>query len=233
LVALAARADRRTLVRAYEFQTQPQGNLEFEFWNDVEAPRSSIEDSTIVHRVELEYGLTDRWDVALYHVFAQGGPRANREPFHFDSWRLETRYRLAEKGEWPIDVMLYGEIERPADFALPFETEEKLILERDLTRRFAVVANFVAAQHLARADLGRAFELDLGARYEVFPQLRVAGEFWTTWDYVGETVRRNYFAGPSISVATVKFWLQVGAGIGLDSSQDQQLFVRSVLGFNL
>src|SRR5436190_19025876 len=108
-IAGEARADRRTMIRAYEFQTQPKGNLELELWNDVEAPRSAFTDSTIVTRVELEYGLTDRWDAALYHVFAQGGPAAEPQlqAFHFDSWRLESRYRLAEKGEWPVDVMIY------------------------------------------------------------------------------------------------------------------------------
>ena len=232
-VAGAARADRRTMIRAYEFQTQPRGNLELELWNDVEAPRTAFTDSTIVTRVELEYGLTDRWDTALYHVFAQGGPQAEQpQPFHFDSWRLETRYRLAEKGEWPVDVMIYGEIERPADFNLPFESEEKLILEKDFGR-IALVANVVGAQHLFRADLGRTWEVDLGARYELMPQLRTAVEFWTTQEYVGPDVSRNYYLGPSVSVATQRVWLQFGIGFGLDSSQDQKMLIRSVLGFNL
>ena len=228
----AARADRRTMIRAYEFQTQPQGNLELELWNDVEAPRSAFTDSTIVTRVELEYGITDRWDAALYHVFAQGGPQAEPQPFHFDSWRLESRYRLAEKGEWPVDVMIYGELERPADFNEPFEVEEKLILEKDFGR-FALIANLVGEQHLLRADLGRTWEVDLGARYELMPQLRAAVEFWTTHEYVGQDVSRNYYLGPSISVATQRVWVQFGIGFGLDASQDQQMLIRSVLGFNL
>jgi len=37
LLAPAARADRRTLIRAYEYMTQPQGNLELELWNDISA----------------------------------------------------------------------------------------------------------------------------------------------------------------------------------------------------
>jgi len=227
-----ARADRRTMIRAYEFQTQPKGNLELELWNDVEAPRSAFADSIVVTRVELEYGITDRLDTALYHVFEQGGPSAEAQPFHFESWRLESRYRLAEKGEWPVDVMIYGEIERPADFNQPFEVEEKLILEKDFGR-FALVANLVGEQHLFRADLGRTWEVDFGARYEFIPQVRVAAEFWTTHEFVGPDVSRNYYLGPSISVATQKLWLQIGAGFGLDSAQDQHVQIRSVLGFNL
>src|SRR5260221_10342239 len=126
LAAPAALADRRDFVRAYQVATQPKGNLEFELWNDLVAPSTGgLDAAESTHRVELEYGLTDRWDLALYHVFTQAPPG----PFHFDSWRLETRYRLAEKGEWPIDVMLYLELERPAAFTEAAETEEKLILE--------------------------------------------------------------------------------------------------------
>ena len=227
-----ARADRRTMIRAYEFQTQPQGNLEFELWNTILAPRSRFADAVLVQRAELEYGITDRWDAALYHVFERGGPPAEFREYHFSDWQLETRYRLAEKGEWPVDVELYLELERPVDFNKPFELEEKIILEKDFGR-FALVANLVGAQHLGRADLGRVWEVDFGARYEVMPQLRVAAEFWTTQEFVGPDVSRNYYLGPSISVATQKLWLQIGAGIGLDPAQDQQMLIRSVLGFNL
>src|SRR5213075_1724 len=125
--ATAARADRRDFVRAYQYATQPKGNLEFELWNDVDAPAAGgFDQAVLTHRLELEYGVTDHWDMALYHVFEQ----APGEGFHFDSWRLETRYRLAERGEWPVDVMLYLEAERPGDFTAPWELEEKLILAR-------------------------------------------------------------------------------------------------------
>ena len=227
-----ARADRRTMIRAYEFQTQPKGNLEFELWNTIEAPRSSFADSVLVQRAELEYGITDRLDLALYHVFERGGPAADFAEYHFSDWQLETRYRLAEKGEWPVDVLLYLEVERPVDFNRPFELEEKIILEKDFGR-FALVGNLVGAQHLGRADLGRTWEVDFGARYELMPQLRVAAEFWTTHEFVGQDVSRNYYLGPSISVATQKLWFQIGAGFGLDAAQDQQMLIRSVLGFNL
>ena len=227
-----ARADRRTMIRAYEFQTQPKGNLEFEPWNTIEAPRSSFADSVLVQRAELEYGITDRLDLALYHVFERGGPAADFAEYHFSDWQLETRYRLAEKGEWPVDVLLYLEVERPVDFNRPFELEEKIILEKDFGR-FALVGNLVGAQHLGRADLGRTWEVDFGARYELMPQLRVAAEFWTTHEFVGQDVSRNYYLGPSISVATQKLWFQIGAGFGLDAAQDQQMQIRSVLGFNL
>lgn len=230
LASPAARADRRTFVRAYEVATQPKGNLEFELWNDIDAPRpGGFDQASTTHRLELEYGLTDRWDLALYHVLAQ----APGEGLHFDSWRAETRYRLAEKDEWPVDVMLYFELERPALFAEPWETEEKLILEKDFGR-VGLVANLVAEQKFLHANEGHLYEIDLGARYEVVPALRVGVEAWTIQRTVAGNTRGSWFAGPSLSLATAKIWIQLGAGIGLGIGEgDATAQVRSVLGFNL
>jgi hypothetical protein len=225
--ATAARADRRDFIRAYQYATQPQGNLEFELWNDVDAPKSGgFDQAVLTHRLELEYGLTDHWDMALYHVFAS----APGEPFHFDSWRLETRYRLAEKGQWPVDVMLYLEAERPGDFTEPWEMEEKLILGKEIGR-IELVANFVGEQKLFSGK-GYLWEIDAGARYEFTPALHVGGEFWTIQETAGGETASSYYAGPSISWASSKLWVQIGAGFGIGDSSGAT-FVRSVLGFNL
>jgi hypothetical protein len=231
-LAPAARADRRSFVRSYEYATQPQGNLEAELWNDVIRDSASSWDAAATeHRFELEYGLTDHWDVALYHVFTQSPGTS----FRFDAWRLETRYRLVEKGEWPVDVLLYFEVERPAAFNQPFETEEKLILEKDFGR-FALVTNIVGEQKFLHAGDKHLWEIDVGARYELSPVLRLAAEAWTIQETTGPRplTKSTYFAGPSLSVATGKFWLQIGAGFGLPlGDTESAAFIRSVLGFNL
>lgn len=228
LAAGAARADQRSFIRSYEYATQPRGNLELEIWNEIEPPRGNLAAALITNRVELEYGLTDHWDVSLYHVFQQGGP--DHEPLRLDSWRVESRYRLAERGEWPVDVMLYLEGERPTALADPFEIEEKLILARDLGR-FGLVLNLVGEQKIFRGA-ERSWEVDLGARYEVAPQLRVAAEVWTIQAVSGAGTVGSYYAGPSVSVATGRFWIQAGAGAGIGDSSSAFQF-RSVLGFNL
>jgi hypothetical protein len=227
LAAAAARADRRDFIRAYQYATQPQGNLEVEIWNDVDSPRTGgFDRAVLTNRIELEYGLTDHWDAALYHVFEQ----APGQPFHFDSWRLETRYRLAERGEWPVDVMLYFEAERPGDFTEPWETEEKLILARDFGA-FQVVANLVGEQKLFSGK-GYEWEIDAGARYELSPALHVGAEFWTIQQTAAGSTEGLYYVGPSISWASSRIWLQLGAGFGVGESAGAT-FVRSVLGFNL
>jgi hypothetical protein len=228
LLAPEARADRRTLIRAYEYMTQPEGNLELEIWNDVDAPTAGgFDQAVLTSRVELEYGITDHWDFALYHVFEQ----APGESFKFDSWRLESRYRLFEKNVLPVDIILYLEAERPADFAEPWELEEKLILEKDFGR-FALVANLVLEQMLFHANEGHLWEIDAGARYEVVPQLRLGAEFWTIQETALGVTAGSYYLGPSVSWATSKLWLQLGAGFGVGDSSGAT-FVRSVLGVNL
>jgi hypothetical protein len=182
----------------------------------------------VTTRVELEYGLTDHWDLALYHVFEQGGP--DHAPLRLDSWRVETRYRLAERGEWPVNVMLYLEGERPTALSDPFELEEKLILTRDLGR-FGLVLNLVGEQKIFRGA-ERNWEVDLGARYELVPQLRVAAEVWTIQAVTSGQTKGSWYAGPSVSVASGRVWLQAGAGVGLGDATSQFQF-RSVLGFNL
>ncbi len=229
--APAARADRRSFIRAYEYATQPEGNLELEIWNDLAIPRGNAAGIVATPRVELEVGLTDHWDVALYHVF-ESKLDGDKQGFSLDSWRLETRYRLLEKGVLPIDVMFYLEAERPADFRAPWELEEKIILAKDLGS-LGLVANFVAEQKLASGDsAGHLFEIDVGARWEFVPALRVGVEYFVTMESApGQALETRHYLGPSVSLATGKVWLQLGAGFGL--GDNQQVFARAALGFNL
>ena len=62
--------------------------------------------------------------------------------------------------------------------------------------------------------------------------MHIAGEFWTTQETVNGVTAGSYYAGPSISWASSRIWVQLGAGFGLGESSGAT-FVRSVLGFNL
>ena len=231
LAASPARADLRTFSRTYDYATQPQGNLEAELWNDVLPPYTSggaTVGQRIVQRVELEYGVTDHLDVSLYHVFVWA-PEASG----FDGWRLEGRYRLSDKGVWPVDVELYLEGERPADLAEPFELEEKLILGKDFGR-LGFALNLVAEEKLAGGvRAGQRGELDAGARYEVLPWLRVGFEA----SYLVHSEQYDpgaaLYVGPGVSVAAGRLWLQLGVVTKVLGDAPGAVQLRSVLGFNL
>jgi hypothetical protein len=127
--------------------------------------------------------------------------------------------------------MFYFELERPANFSEHWITEEKLILEKE-SGRFALVGNLALEQRLFHGNETHELEIDLGARYEVAPQLRLGAEFWTIRATTGGVTEAEYFLGPAVSFATSKFWLQLGAGFGLGDTSGAT-FVRSILGINL
>lgn len=66
-----ARADRRAYGETYEAVTAPKGELDVETWHTY-ATDGEVSSGPAApgHRtmLELEYGLTDRWDVALYNM---------------------------------------------------------------------------------------------------------------------------------------------------------------------
>ncbi len=89
--------------------------------------------------IEMEYGLTDKIDVAYYLNFA----RPAGEPVQYAGSKLRFRGRIAEKDELPIDIGWYVEMEQWSpkinDDILEFEF--KPTLQKDIGP-FSIIANF-------------------------------------------------------------------------------------------
>ena len=81
LLPASARADRRIFPFTYGYMTLPGGGFEIEHYLDAKLKRfddpatdGKVENDLGVdwrHQLELEYGITDRWDFGLYNVFEQ------------------------------------------------------------------------------------------------------------------------------------------------------------------
>src|SRR5258708_22248595 len=71
LGARPARADRRMYAETYEAVTAAKGELDVESWTTY-APLGELDGAAasrgVREMIELEYGLTHRWDVALYNM---------------------------------------------------------------------------------------------------------------------------------------------------------------------
>src|SRR5215813_10295055 len=71
LPASTALADRRAYGTTYEAVTAPRGELDVETWTTF-APHGEVDGGPssrgLREMVELEYGITDRWDAALYNM---------------------------------------------------------------------------------------------------------------------------------------------------------------------
>src|SRR5204862_4723721 len=107
LVALphTARADRRAYAQTYEAVTAPQGQLDVEAWHTY-ANGGEVTDGppTGGNRtmIELEYGITSRWDVALYNLLDTGTDDPG-----YAGFKVETRFRLARPATLFVDPVLY------------------------------------------------------------------------------------------------------------------------------
>ena len=93
-LAAPSHADRRSYVWTYEYKTMPKGMMELEYYQTLEFPdTNNTKVSTWKQNVELEYGLTDRWDVSIYQNFKQANI-ASGGTFSYDGFKVRTRYRL-------------------------------------------------------------------------------------------------------------------------------------------
>lgn len=227
-----AHADRRSFTETYEFATVPQGHTAIEIWHtqargtwDADTPLA------LQNILEIEHGITDRWDAALYQVFEQSstGDPVTSEAFHFSELKLETRYRLAERGEWPIDTLLYFEVAKEFDESV-YELEGKVIGARDFDK-LTVAANAIVEVKVGKdaEETEPEFGWAIGATYEVHPKLRIGAE---TYGAIEEE-EVAAAVGPAISVAPASnFWFAATAAFGL-GDEAEAFRGRIILGIEL
>lgn len=237
----AAHADRRSFAHTYEYSTTPEGQTEIELAS--EQDRLSFDGATSPQtfglELEVEHGITDRWDIALYHVFAQSTDGAGGgTPFGLDEVKVETRYRLKERGELPVDVLLYGELAK--DFgAGVYELEGKVILARDFGRATA------AANLIGELEFGNDVdepELELGwsagVTYEASPTWKFGAETWGSYADeetagAGESEATAASAGPALSWApSSRLWVTGTAGFGI-TDEAPAFSARAIIGLGL
>jgi len=225
-----AAADLRSFTQTYEYSTTPEGKIDLEFWHtqarqtwDADTPQ------TFEQILEIEYGITDHWDLAFYQVFAQAtGDAMTAEPFHFAETKLETRYRLAERGEWPVDTVLYLEAAKEFGESL-YELEGKVIGARDFDR-LTVAANAIAEIKLGNdaAETEPELGFAVGATYQLHPKVRFGAE---TWGFLEEG-ELEWSLGPAISFQPGgALWLAATAGFGLTDAD--AFSARAIIGIGL
>lgn len=226
LVAQVAHADRRAFTQTYEYMTMPENDTEVELYSDQARVAHAHEFGL---ELEIEHGITERWDAALYAVFSQGQDSALR----FDAAQLETRYRFAERGDWPVDVEVYGEGAK--DFgAQRYRGEGRVILERDFDKLAAVV-NLVGEDTFGPDVATNQLELGWagGLSYEAWPELKVGAESWGAFD-AKDTSTLTAYAGPAVSWApSTSLWATLTPGFRVDDTAAKDYDVRVAIGLHV
>lgn len=226
-----ARADRRSFVFVYEPRTMPRGEIELEWYMTANITYDRVaasHDWSWAHQVEAEYGVTDRIDVAMYQMFSSSA---------WLGYKLRGRWRPVDTGVWPIDPLLYLELIQRAsgDIAL----EQKVVLGRSFGKLILALDSTVEEGPLGR-DVGLKITEGLGVGYELWPwltlgleqQLRLAWErksVYTASSPVLEFGGTSYYLGPTLSLATGRFFWDVNFSARAAGPDDQPRFLFRVL----
>lgn len=216
MAGTVAHAAQRAYVWTEEYGTLAKGNAEFEYWNTATTTDIQTRNaSDWQQKVELEYGITDHLNVALYQVFEQP---ADSNTLTYVGYNIELKYRIAEVNVLPVDVLLYAEHEVSTIEGSVYEG--KIIVAKDIGKlNIAYNQIYERADNTGRGDNGYAF----GTNYELAPWLRVGIE--STGSYTDGT----YAAGPTLAWMGNRIWATIGAVYGLNRKADDR-DVRFLLG---
>jgi hypothetical protein len=232
----AAHADRRAYGQTYEAVTAPEGELDVEMWTtyarlgEVDGGPAS---RGVRQMIELEYGVTDHWDAAIYNMFdfAQGDTESG-----YAGLKIETRYRPSFRGEWFVDPVIYAEFQQLFRGDAHQKYELKLILARDVGR-LNLALNLAFEEERTVDDTFKAeVEYAFGTSYELSPAFKVGGEvFGKSEKSDTGGIENRTWAGPAVSWATgghgslSGLWVTVAAGAGLTEEADP-LYGRLIVG---
>jgi len=230
-LAGTASANPRALPFTYTTDTLAPGKAELEQTVDLVPLRGLGPTGRVdyylpsVFQTELELGLADRLELALYFTFA---PAVSTDVIAIGAAKLpdsnglkqRLRYTFAPQDEWPIDVGVYGEL---SENDHEFEIEAKLLLQKRLGK-LRIAANLWAEYELYfAADASGRHQRDLvlhptlGATYELAPNLHLGIDSWLRGEYPTNPApaMRSFglgpeaYVGPAVMVAFEKVWWTV------------------------
>ena len=227
--AAPAHADRRSFTRALEYATQPHSETELELYTtQTKATWENPSPKDFELQLAIEHGLSERWDFSIFHVFAQ----STEEDFHFDQIALRSRYRFADRGDWPVDVVAVGQIGKVFGAGV-WDGEARAVLARDLDD-LRIAINLIGEVGVGPSVPEPVIEVGWagGLTYQVLSEWQVGVESWGGLD-VEATDEVAASVGPAVSWAPAStLWIAATAGFGVtDFAAD--FSVGAIIGVHL
>ncbi len=210
-----AGADQKNYVWTYDYSSLAKDSAEIEFYQTaVTRDRKVSGSSDWQQQIELEYGITDRLDAALYEMYE----RPVDGTLDYAGYKFRLRYRVAEKNQLPLDVVLYAEHQE--NVIEPNAFEGKLIFAKDIGKVNIAYNQIYERQY--NTGVGE-HEYAAGVSYEVLPFLRLGVES------KGSYKEGEYAVGPTLAWVGGRIWANIGAVFSLnDKTNDRE--VRFLLG---
>ncbi|MBI5020720.1 MAG: hypothetical protein HZB59_04735 [Ignavibacteriales bacterium] len=222
IIAYNAAADNRRYVWTYEYQTLSAGRGEFEQYTTLSSlDMNHSKGNTIAeHQLELEVGMTDRFDFGIYQIFKQNPGEA----LSYDGYKLRGRYRLGERGEYIFDPLLYLEYKGNTDFS-EHEIEGKIILAKDFGKLNIAMNPIFVYEYEDKWEYQT--EYALGTSYEVSEMFKFGME--------AKGGKNGNYIGPVIAHGTEKFWMTIGSAfkVGTVKEGKPEFQIRLLLGVGL
>ncbi|MBT4034426.1 MAG: hypothetical protein HOB84_06465 [Candidatus Marinimicrobia bacterium] len=221
LPLLNLQADGRRYVWTYEYQTLHRGEAELESYTEFShLDTDSGRQATTTLQYEYEIGMNDRFDVGLYQKFKQ----AHNSAIAYDGFKLRMRFRLGEKGRWPLDPLIYLEYKNNASFDHS-ALETKLILARDYEKLNISLNPVLEFEFDDEAETEIEFEYTAGLSYLVHPLLNLGLETKGNTD--------QFYWGPTLSHGKKDLWFAIGFLFPGSGNTSADRLMRFIIGVGL
>jgi hypothetical protein len=251
-----AAANPHPLPYSYPYQTLPKGKIEVEEIADLipmrvarekdDGTRDAVTAVRSQLQTELEIGVSDRLELALYFSFHQSAT-ADTPAMRFDGMKQRLRYRFAEEGDLPLDMGVYLEV---AELYNEIELEEKLLLSRRFGYLTTVCNLWVEQEYYFQTQEWKLiYNPTLGAVYELSPNLMLGLEYWARGRFnhadsaVGQGTSDSpnaprHYLGPTVLLQSGEAWWSTGVYARLDhlgeSAQAEdpygKVWIRTMVG---
>ncbi len=236
LPALSAFGGARRFTYIYETTTAAPGTFEFENWVTWRTDRDDdSEFDRLDFRHELEFGITDRLQAAIYFAdwTYRDGRSVENDGSVYAGSAVEMIYNLTNPQTSMLGSALYGEVAIGEDLV---KLESKILLDKQFGP-LVVAYNATVEAEWEGEDLDEKtgeFQQTLGASYEIKPQLLVGGELlheieFPEWREGEDSV---VYAGPNMSVRFGNWWATTTALAQLTDVDGEPNFqLRTIVGY--
>ena len=214
-------ADQRHFVWTYEYKTVNRGEVEFEHYYTTSYLNSSnLSDAAIVgHELEIEIGMNERFDFAVYHQFEQ------IESFKYKGFKLRGRYRFGKTNQYFLDPLFYLEYHGKPNFS-EHGIETKLILAKEINNIIASI-NPILEIEIEDGKQENKLEYAAGITYKINKIFNVGIEF--------KGSNNGHYWGPTISHGKHDIWFSLGSAISIDKVVEgkPELAIRMIMGVGI
>ncbi len=220
----------------YEAPTSAPGSLELENWITSKRITGPDHSDQVDFRHELEYGVTDKFQVSVYLADWFYENDQKHSGFAYSDSAVELIYNLTNPVDDLIGLSIYAEIEAGDRL---IELESKLIAQKNLgplILAYNATLEAVWKGHSLQEREGE-FQQGFGASYELSPRLSAGIELLHEFvfpEWRDDERIRNLFVGPNVSYRHGNWFVTVTALAQATTTADEpDLQVRTIFGIGL